>query len=626
MSSDFKPYIPASKTIAETTALAIAVGLFIGLIMTAANTYLGLYAGMTVSASIPAAVISMGILRGILKRGTILENNIVQTIASAGESVAAGIIFTVPALVLTGAWHDFHYWPVTLIGIFGGLLGVLFMIPLRRALIVEEKELIYPEGRACAEVLEAGEKGGSGMKAIFTAMLVGAGFKSLIGGVAVIKATVEWATRAGNSLLYFGSDLSPALLGVGFIVGPNIAALVCMGGLIGWVIAIPIYVNATGLEGVTDYVAHAGSVWNSQIRYLGVGAMVIGGLWSIWSVRNGIRKGIAGGLGGYQSSHEGGVKRTDKDMPMRTLGIILVLLLPFIFGLYIHLAGGALVGISAGLIMTVAGFFFVAVSSYIVGLVGSSNNPVSGMTICTVLFASGLLLLLGLSGMTGIIAVLGIAGVVCCAACTAGDVSQDLKTGYLLGATPVKQQWTQVIGVVVPAFIIAPILIVLHEAYGIGDQLRAPQATLFASLTSTMFQGGTLPWSMIYWGAGIGISIIVIDRFLLRAGSAFRMHIMPVAVGIYLPLSLSVPILAGGIASMLVARAAGGDEKARNAQSRGVLFASGLVAGEAITGVVLATLIFFNVALPIPVLDSSLVSIALFAVVVFLLMRSAAKQ
>ncbi len=621
-----RSFVPATKSPAETTVIAVGLGLIIGLVMTAANTYLGLYAGMTVSASIPAAVISMGILRGILRRGTILENNIVQTIASAGESVAAGIIFTVPALVLTKAWHNFHYWPVTLIGALGGTLGVLFMIPLRRALIIEEKELIYPEGRACAEVLEAGEEGGTGLATVFQAMGVGVVFKVLVGGIALIKGTVAWAARAGNTVLYFGSDLSPALLGVGFIVGPNVAILITLGGAIAWLVAIPWYVAVTGMGDVTDYVAFAEGIWNEQIRFMGVGAMVVGGLWSIWSVRHGIRKGLAGGFGGRRGRKGDEVPRTDRDMPMKQLGIFLLLLLPFIFGLYIHLAHTAWVGIVAGLIMTVAGFFFVAVSSYIVGLVGSSNNPVSGMTICTVLFASGLLLLLGASGLTGIVSVLGIAGVVCCAACTAGDVSQDLKTGYLVGATPVKQQWAQVLGVVVPAFIIAPILIVLHSAYGIGDQLRAPQATLFASLTQTLFQGGTLPWGMILAGALTGIAIIIIDRALLARGSSFRAHVMPVAVGIYLPLSLSVPILVGGLLSLLVGRAVRrrtGVDEAERAQNRGVLVSSGLVAGEAITGVILATLIFFKVQLPIRLLDSSLVSILFFAAVTWFLARKA---
>ena len=616
----FTPFIPAEKKIAEATPVAIILGLLLGLVMTAANTYLGLYAGMTVSASIPAAVISMGILRGVLRRGTILENNIVQTLASAGESVAAGIIFTVPALVLTGSWHHFRYWPVTLIAALGGLLGVLFMIPLRRALIVEEKSLTYPEGLACAEVLEAGEEGGSGMKIVFGAMVVGVLFKILVGGVSFVKETVEGAVRAGKTLFYFGSDMSPALAGVGFIVGPNVAALVFIGGAIGWVAGIPIYAAFHGVPAGVDLAEYANDLWDTQIRYLGVGAMIVGGLWSIVNVRHGIVKGIRGGVGGAADGG-GAATRTEKNIPARQIGLLLVLTLPLLFGLYIRMAGSAGIGIIAGLVMTVSAFFFVAVSSYIVGLVGSSNNPVSGMTICTVLFASLMMLLFGMSGTAGIIAVLGIAGVTCCAVCTAGDVSQDLKTGYLVGATPWKQQWTQVAGVIAPAFIIAPILTVLHTAYGIGDQLRAPQATLFASLTETLFHGGVLPWKMIVGGAATGVAIIVVDSILKTRGFSFRAHIMPVAVGIYLPLSLSTPILLGGLVSYVVSRSSRstGKEAGARAQRRGLLFASGLVAGEAVTGVILATLIFFGIGLPLTVIESSLLSVLLFAGIIVIL-------
>ncbi|MBN1826553.1 MAG: oligopeptide transporter, OPT family [Candidatus Eisenbacteria bacterium] len=623
----FTPFVPPEKRIPEATAVAIGLGLLLGLVMTAANTYLGLYAGMTVSASIPAAVISMGILRGVLRRGTILENNIVQTIASAGESLAAGIIFTVPALVLTGSWHGFRYWPVTMIAALGGLLGVLFMIPLRRALIVEEKELIYPEGLACAEVLEAGERGGGGMKTVFAAMGLGVFFKVLIDGVSFVKGTVEGALRIRDNLVYMGSDMSPALLGVGFIVGPNVAALVFLGGAVAWLVAIPVYAAIHGLPAGIDLVEYANDVWDTQIRYLGVGAMIVGGVWSIVNVRHGIRKGIAGGLGGVGIGGGGVETRTEKNIPMREIGLLLLLVLPFLFGLYVRLAGSWTVGITAGLVMTVSAFFFVAVSSYIVGLVGSSNNPVSGMTICTVLFACAVMLLFGMSGAAGIVAVLGIAGVVCCAVCTAGDVSQDLKTGYLVGATPWKQQWCQVAGAIVPAFIIAPILTVLHTAYGIGDQLRAPQATLFANLTQTVFGGGRLPWGMIMSGAAIGVVIIAVDLALKARGARFRAHIMPVAVGIYLPLSLSTPILLGGLVSLAVARraAARGEGAAARAQNRGLLFASGLVAGEAVTGVLLATAIFFlgQNTLPITVVESNALSILLFLGVAALLARIA---
>lgn len=600
----FVPYIPADKSVAEVTVKAVLLGCVLGVLMTAANTYLGLYAGMTVSASIPAAVISMGILRGILRRGTILENNIVQTIASAGESLAAGIIFTVPALVITGVWKDFKFWPVTLIAILGGMLGVTFMIPLRRALIVEEKELKYPEGLACAEVLEVGEKGGSGVIYVFAALAVGAVFKFLVTGIGLIRGVVQWATRVGKSSVYFGCDISPALVAVGYIVGFNVAMLIFLGGAIGWLFGIPLYYLATGFPAGADNVAQAmHATWNEQIRFMGVGAMIVGGIWSIIGVRKGILKGLEGALAAYRAAGTGRhVERTQRDLNLVAILAMLVPATIAVFVLYAVLTGSAGIGLVSGTAMVIAAFFFVAVSSYIVGLVGSSNNPVSGMTISTVLFASVLLLLFGLRGDPGIIAALGVAGVVCCAACTAGDVSQDLKTGYLVGATPYKQQWAQVIGVLAPAFVIAPILTVLHASYGIGVQVRegveflkAPQANLFASITTAMFgTGASMPWVMVAIGMLVGVAIICLDEFLKRSGGGFRTYVMPVAVGIYLPWSLGVPIFIGGLAALVTGRIVGRPRE-KEAVHRGVLMGSGLIAGESLMGILMAFLIFFSV-------------------------------
>jgi len=614
-----QPYIPPEKRIPEFTVKAILLGSALGLLLTAANTYLGLYAGMTVSASIPAAVISMAILRGLFKTGTILENNIVQTIGSAGESLAAGIIFTIPALVITGVWRDFKYWPVTLIAILGGMLGVIFMIPLRRALIVEEKELAYPEGLACAEVLKAGDRRGAEAKFIFWGVFVGLVFKFFASGVKVIKGTVEGAVRAGKSIFYFGSDMSPALLAVGYIVGFNIATLVFFGGLIGWLLGIPIYSALYGAEGA-DVLDTAWTLWSTKIRFMGVGAMVIGGLWSIISVRKGIAKGIKGAAGGWKLAEGEGPKRTELDMPAKIIVLLLFGTIIPIFILYYALIQIASASLVSGVAMVIAAFFFVAVSSYIVGLVGSSNNPVSGMTICTILFTSALLLALGLKGDHGIMAALGVAGVVCCAAATAGDISQDLKTGYLVGATPYKQQWAQLIGVLVPAFIIAPVLMVLHRSYGIGvpvregvQHLTAPQATLFASITKALFTGKGLPWGMVIAGILIGAGIIVFDEILRRSGAKFRAYVMPVAVGIYLPLSLSVPILIGGIVNAIVKRTVArraGEGAAEGSVHRGVLLSSGLIAGEALMGIFVAVLIFVGMKLPVDVLDSNLLSLA----------------
>ena len=435
----------------EISGRAIILGLAIGTVMTAANTYLGLYAGMTVSASIPAAIVSMGILRGVLRRGTILENNIVQTMASAGESVAAGIIFTVPALVIAGVWTQYLYWQVTMIGLLGGVLGVLFMIPLRRTLIADDadEELIYPEGVACAQVLEAGQEGGRSLGQILIAVIVGVLFKSAIGVVAVLRGVVEGAVRLGNTLLYFGTDVSVALLGVGVIVGLEVATLVFAGGAIGWIVSIPIYYVMTPLpEG--EVLDAAWAAWSGQIRYMGVGAMIIGGLWSMIRIRSGIVKGLREAFSGIRSQKSASRERTDQDLPTAQTAVILLLAGIATVVLYRTLTGSMTIAMIAGVVMIIASFFFVAVSSYIVGLVGSSNNPVSGMTICALLFASVVLLLLGMTGTAGTLGALGVAGVVCCAAATAGDTSQDLKTGYLVKATPWRQQLTQFVRRPVP--------------------------------------------------------------------------------------------------------------------------------------------------------------------------------
>ncbi len=619
---EFRPYVAPQAIMREFTVGAIVLGLIVGLILTAANVYLGLYAGMTVSASIPAAVISMGILKGLLRRGTILENNMVQTIASAGESLAAGIIFTIPALVIAGAWLEFQYWPVTLIAILGGLLGVVFMIPLRRPLIVEEPELKYPEGVACAEVLEAGETGGSGIVYVFAALGLSAVFKFLVSAFSVVKSTAEAAWMAGRVPFYFGADMSPALLGVGYIVGPNVATLVFLGGAISWIFTMPILGAHLGVTGSGDLVGTLSDIWSEQIKYMGIGAMVVGGLASIVKVRQGIVKGLRHTFLGYsKAGGTGEVLRTDQDMPSRQLILIAAAAIIPTFFLYTHLTGSLAIGIISGVTMIIAGFFFVAVSSYIVGLVGSSNNPVSGMTICTVLFASALLLLLGVRGDSGMIASLGVAGVVCCAVCTAGDVSQDLKTGYCVGATPRRQQLGEVIGAIIPAFILAPILTVLHKAYGIGtparegvEALEAPQANLFAGIARAMFGGGSMPWNMVFIGAVIGLVLVAVDEWLKRAHSPFRAHVMPVAVGIYLPLSLSATILFGGLLNLFVSRGLRrfGPERATSGYHSGVLFGSGLIAGEAITGIVVAVLIVAGLDLPRVLFESTTLSVLLF--------------
>jgi putative OPT family oligopeptide transporter len=580
----------------ELTLEAIVLGLILSVVMGAANVYLGLKAGMTVSASIPAAVISMGILRGILRRGSIRESNLVQTAASAGESLAAGIIFTMPALILIGAWEDFEYWTITLVAFAGGLLGILFMIPMRRVFIVNNTELAYPEGVACAEVLRAGESGTTGVGKVFLGIAIGAVFKFFASFLGMVRSTAETAMRAGNSAVYIGADLSPALLGVGYIVGLNIAILIFMGGAIGWFVAIPIM---GGLEGGAP-LDHAWTLWDEKVRYLGVGTMVVGGIWTIWQVRGGLVGAVREIRSRFGGTTAGAVvDDTERDIDGRTILGLSVLCTAVIFGIYYHLTGGAGLSAVTTVIMIVMSFFFTAVASYIVGLVGNSNSPVSGMTITAVLFTGALLLLFGFEGESGMIAVLGVAGVVCCAACTSGDVCNDLKTGTLVGASPRRQQIMQVLGVAVASLIMGPVLVALHHSVegGIGSrELSAPQASLFASLARGFFGDGELPWDMVAIGAVIGVGIIAIDEVLKAKKSSFRTHIMPVAVGIYLPFGLAIPILVGGLIQTAVRRASRSRDEGEDRVKRGVLFASGIIAGESLIGVGLAILAYAGVS------------------------------
>lgn len=611
MSNDFIPYIPSEKSIPEFTFQAVGLGIILSLVMCAANVYVGLYAGMTVSAAIPASVISMGVLRGLLKRGTILENNIVHTMASSGESLAAGIIFTIPAIVLLEIWSDFRYWETTLIAMAGGVLGVVMMIPLRKPMIIEQKELRFPEGVACAEVLKAGDRGGAEMMGIFSALGIGALFKVMVSVVGIFKGSVEGALKIGKTAWYLGSDISPMLMAVGFIVGWEIALLVFLGGAISYFIAIPII--STGVEltssGVLDSVW---GIWDSQIRFLGIGAMIVAGIASICkiagSMGSALRTAFAGILGKEDTSS---LPRTEQGITGRTLFIAMLLALTLGFIVYAIMTKSVATTAITGIAMFVLAFFFVAVASYIVGLVGSSNSPVSGMTICTVLLTAGLLLILGYTGVTGMLATLGVAGVVCCAACTAGDICQDLKIGHILGATPKKIQIGELIGVMIPAFIIAPVMQLLNNAYGIGtparegvQALKAPQGVMFEKLVGGIFGSGKdIPWNLVFWGAGVGIIVILIDRvFLQPRKTKFRLYSMPLAVGMYLPLTVTFPIFIGGAVYKLIEKASNkkgaSEEEKKSVIHRGLLFSSGLVAGEAIMGIIIAALVLTNLPLP----------------------------
>lgn len=583
----------------QLTVKAALLGIVLSAVLAGANAYLGLFAGLTVSASIPASVISMAVLK-FFKDSNILENNVVQTAASAGESLAAGAIFTFPALVILGYWSTFDYVWVTMIAGIGGLLGVLFTIPLRRPLIVEE-QLAYPEGTATAEVLRAGSGRGEGAKRLGIAALIGALVKLVETGFRLWPATAQSAAYVGpGAIAYVGTNLSPALISVGYIVGINIALLVFLGGVISWWIAIPVYStfflagNPALSSAVSDGMSAAdlaGEIWTSQIRYLGVGAMLVGGVWALVSMRSSIVAGIRRGLVQHAANDQ--QDHTERDAPMRwVLSGIALLVLPIAI-LYYAIVPMIGVALAMTLVMVAAGFLFSAVAGYMSGLVGASNNPVSGITIATILFTALMLLgLLGGADTTGPAAAILVGAVVCCAAAIGSDNLQDLKAGYLLGATPWRQQVMQGVGVIAAAFVMAPILNLLLQAYGIGapsdahpNALLAPQATLMASVAEGVFGAG-LPWGMVEAGALIGLAIIALDELLRARGSTWRAPVLAVAVGIYLPLELSVPICAGGLIAHFANRSKrGADERKRRG---GMLFAAGLITGEALVGILMA--------------------------------------
>ena len=592
------------QSLAEITVKAVVLGVVLSVILAAANAYLGLFAGMTVSASIPAAVVSMGVLR-LFRRSNILENNIVQTAASAGESLAAGVIFTLPALVILDFWTEFNYLWVTLIAGFGGILGVLFTIPLRRALIVEA-DLKFPEGIATAEVLKSGQKtDGGGIKYIAQAAIAGAIFKLGGAGLNIWKEVFEVAKGVGGSIAYFGSNLSPALLSVGYIVGLNIAVLIVLGGVANWMVAIPIcalFENCPIVDGQPMPAAEwANEIWSTKTRYIGVGGMLVGGLWTILKLRASLFSGIISGLKAYRKV--GGqaveIERTEKDMPMKWIMVLIIGSVVPLFLVYQAFVQQVTIALPMAIIMLITGFLFSAVAGYMAGLVGSSNNPVSGVTIATVLISALLLMLLmGKGAVNGPAAAVIIGSVVCCAAAIAGDNMQDLKAGYLVKATPWKQQVMQIVGTVSAALVMAPILTLLFKAYGFAghasateNALIAPQANLIASVAQGVFHGG-LPWNFVFIGMVVAVAVIAGDVYLEKKGSSFRMPVLAVAIGIYLPLELEVPIFAGGVIHQLLKvyhrRKGTANDAVEVANRHGLLFASGLITGEALVGILLA--------------------------------------
>lgn len=619
--NEFKPYIPADKIVPEFTVTSVLIGCILAVVFGAANAYLGLLVGMTVSASIPAAVISMGIIRIILRRDSILENNMVQTIGSAGESLAAGAIFTLPALFLWAEEGKIEFpsiLTIFLIALFGGILGVCFMVPLRQALIVEEHgTLPFPEGTACAEVLLAGEEGGSKAGSVFKGLGIAAVYKFIADGLGFFPSEIGYAFKgfAGSQI---GIQVLPSLAGVGFICGPKISSYMLAGGTLSWFVLMP----AIALFG-GDAVIFPGEdpistlapadLWGTYIKYIGAGAVAAGGLISLIKTFPLIIRTFKQAMQSMTKKHaNANTVRTQQDLPMPLLlGMILVIVI------LIWLVPTFPVNPIGALIIVVFGFFFASVSSRMVGLIGSSNNPVSGMAIATLIIATLLLKVTGTDGTTGMVGAIAIGGIICIVAAIAGDTSQDLKTGFIVGATPKKQQIGEMLGVVVSAAAIGFVLYLLNEAWGYGtEKIPAAQATMMKMLVEGIMDAN-LPWALIL----IGVFVAVVAEIL-------KIPVMPFAVGMYLPFSLSAGIMAGGAVRFIVEKLKGTDAEKKERGDRGVLFTSGLIAGEGIMGIILAVLAVIGVDSAIK-LDFSLPqigSLIIFIVLLFYLYRVCMKK
>lgn len=582
----WKPIIPADKTLPEFTPVSLILGLILAVVFGAANAYLGLRVGMTVSASIPAAVISMGILRYLLRRDSILENNMVQTIGSAGESLAAGAIFTMPALFMWA--EESHevampsFTEIAAIAVCGGLLGVLFMVPLRNSLIVEEHgALPFPEGTACAEVLLAGEEGGAKSKVVFAGLGISALYKFITDGLKLFPSEVHWNLRSLRTA--FGLDVLPALAGVGYICGQRVAANMFAGGVLGWFVLIPAIVLFGGdnmIAPAADRISEMDvmSIWGSYIRYIGAGAVAAGGIISLIKTFPVILRTFTKAVRGIGVQRQDAL-RTSRELPMGAVlaGVLLI-------AVVIWLLPSVPVRLFGAMLVIIFGFFFATVSSRMVGLVGSSNNPVSGMAIATLLIATALLKGTGMTGYTGMVSAICVGTVICIVAAMAGDTSQDLKTGFIVGATPMWQQIGELIGAVVAALTIGGVMYLLHAAWGFGNssQLPAPQATLMKLVVEGVM-GGTLPWGLVFCGVFVAIVIEILG-----------LPVLPVSIGLYLPIHLSAPIFVGGMIRKLVESQKVDTEEAaalkKDRVDRGLLYSSGMIAGEGLIGILLAVL------------------------------------
>ena len=593
---EFKPYVPAEKITPEMTVTSIIMGMILAVVFGAANAYLGLRVGMTVSASIPAAVISMGVIRVIMKKNSILESNLVQTIGSAGESLAAGAIFTMPALFLwaeEGLTEKPGLVEITLIALCGGVLGVLFMVPLRNALIVKEHAtLLYPEGTACANVLLAGEEGGSNAATVFSGMGIAAAFKFIVDGLKVIPADVAVAFKSFKGEI--GMEVYPALLGVGYIVGPRIASFMFVGSIVGWLVIIPLiclfgpdislYPAEAGVT-ISQLFAEGGAsaIWSNYVKYIGAGAIATGGIISLIKSLPLIISTFRDSMKSMKGSQNGGTLRTDKDLPM---GVILAGIVAMVF--IIWFVPAIPVNFLGALMIVVFGFFFATVSSRMVGMIGSSNNPVSGMAIATLLLATFAIKATGETGIDGMKGAIAIGSVICIVAAIAGDTSQDLKTGYLLGATPKTQQIGELLGVVVSGLAIGGVLYLLDAAWGYGTaEVPAPQAGLMKMIVEGIM-GGDLPWTLVFVGVFLALGLEIL-----------RIPVMPFAIGLYLPIYLNTTIMIGGVVRMFMDGRKKVDSKTKESQvTNGTLYCAGMIAGEGLVGIFLAILAVAGISIP----------------------------
>lgn len=610
-----KPFVPASKILPEITVKGIILGIFLAILLAASNAYVGLKIARTISGSIPAALISMMVLRRF-RNSNILENNMVQTIASAGEVVAAGVIFTIPALILMGHWESFDYFQTASITIIGGILGVMFSVPLRQNMIVKDN-LPYPEGLVTAEILKAGEDTKGATKVLLAGSFVAAFISFLQTAFKIAGEQVSYWTKVGSSAFGASLVLSPILMSAGYIVGIRALIAFLVGGLLTWGVAIPLFVHLYGLPEAPDLASSLLSIQQSHFKYVGVGVMAIGGLWGVISLMKPIIIAVKSSFAAMKTKEgEFGVKvRTDRDIPFKFVMLGIAIASIFIFILFLTLVSQANLGISmplfwsivlfASIFSLVVSFVCAAIACYMVGIVGTTSMPISGVTIASIIaFASILLLFLGGSidfqvnteaALKTSALVIIFAAIVAVALSVGGDNMQDLKAGQILGATPWKQQLMLLVGTVASALVIPLILQTTFEAYGIGDvlpragmnpshALAAPQATLMATITKGFFSGN-LPWHMIQLGVGLGVLAIIVDEILKRKANGFRFPVLLFALGIYLQFGYVTAFCVGGLISFIVEKKQ--HDAPRTDTDTGLLFASGVIAGEAILGMLL---------------------------------------